>query len=72
MPTFPQHPRYTLKDSVYVAQEPITGAYIDLRKTGPQLRPLPLATLCFTLDPLAERALERLAGIPHEIVRVDA
>lgn len=65
-------PRYTLKDSVYVAIEPITGGYIDIRKAGPRLAPLPFATLCFTLDPIAQRALERLAGIPHEIIRVDA
>lgn len=64
--------RFTLKDSVYVAAEPVTGAYIDMRAAGPRLAPLPLATLSFTLDPLARLACERLHGIPHEIVRVDA
>ena len=64
--------RFTLKDSVYVAVEPVTGGYIDMRKAGPRLAQLPFATLCFELDPIARCAAERLAGIPHEIVRVDA
>ena len=71
-----QHPsttsRFTLKDSVYVAVEPVTGGYIDIRKAGPRLRPLPLATLSFELDPLARLASEHLHGTPHEIIRVDA
>lgn len=71
-----QHPsnpaRFTLKDSVYVAVEPVTGGYIDMRSSGPRLAQLPFATLCFTLDPIARRAAARLKGIPHEIVRVDA
>ncbi len=62
-----QHPRYTLKDSVYVAIEPLTGGYIDIRKAGPRLARLPFATLCFTLDPIARRASERLAGVQRLI-----
>lgn len=71
-------PKVALKGSVYVAVEPTTQAYIAM-KSGEQPRlvtKLHLATLapdtpaCFA--ELAALASVRLAGIPHELVRVDA
>lgn len=66
----------SLKDSVYALQEPTTGSYIALRGEHPKLAPLHLATIAPVteecLDELTQLASVKLAGIPHELVRVDA
>lgn len=68
--------KVSLKDSVYALQEPTTGEYIALRGEQPKLVPLHLATTapataeCF--GALVQLASEKLAGIPHELVRVEA
>lgn len=71
-----QQRKVRLKDSVYALQEPSTGAYIALRGEQPKLAPLHLATLAPVteqcLDELTQLASRKLAGIPHELVRVDA
>lgn len=66
-----------LKGSVYVMVEPTTGAYIAMRGEKPKLtRQLHLATLAPAspecLNELAALASSKLAGIPRELVRVDA
>lgn len=66
-----------LKDSVYALKEPVTGAYIALRGTTPHLvTEVHLATLAPAtpecLGCLAALASRKLAGTPHELVRVDA
>ncbi len=65
-----------LKQSVYALQEPTLGSYIALRGPAPKLTPLHLATICPATEAcreeLARLASVRLAGIPHELVRVDA
>jgi hypothetical protein len=67
---------HQLKSSVYVVQAPSLGLYFALRGERPRLAPLHLATLApDTPDGLIELALlaqEKLDGIPHEVVRVDA
>lgn len=66
------HHRFTLKDSVYVAVEPVSGACIEIpARAEPRLAPLPFATLSRSFRPLAERCA-RLHNVDHEIVRVDA
>lgn len=64
-----------LKDSVYALQEPTTGEYIAIRGEQPKLVPLHLATTAPVtpqcLGELAQLASQKLAGIPHELVRVD-
>lgn len=71
--------KVTLKDSVYVAVEPVTGAPIAMRGATPKLVArdrLHLATIVPAtperLQKLAAKASIKLAGIPHEIQRVDA
>lgn len=67
-----------LKGSVYVMQEPTTGAYIAMRGEQPTLTAeLHLATLAPAdrpecLNKLLARASVKLQGIPHELARVDA
>lgn len=67
-------PRF--KTSVYAVQEPTLGKYIAFRGEVPKLVPLHLATLAPATeacrDCLVQLASEKLAGIPHEFVRVDA
>lgn len=68
--------RVQLKAPVYALKDPETGAYIALRGEQPKLaRALHLATICpatpgclIKLQTLASR---RLAGVPHELERVD-
>lgn len=70
--------RVTLKDSVYVAVEPVTETYIAMQSGElPKLvTEIHLATTApATPECFAEFAAlmsRRLAGIPHELVRVDA
>lgn len=70
--------RVTLEGSVYVTVEPTTGAYIAMQSgEQPQLvTEIHRATLAPAtpecLACLAALASKRLAGIPHELVRVDA
>lgn len=63
--------RYRLKDSVYVAEEPLTGRYIAQRKGRAVLAELPFASHFGTHSAAALYASEQLAGSPHELVRVD-
>jgi hypothetical protein len=71
-------PAVTLKHPVYALHEPVLGAYIAARDENkpPRLAPLHLATLAPVnaecREKLVQLASRRLAGVPHEIVRVDA
>lgn len=62
-----------LKAPVYALQEPVTGAYIALRGAQPKLEHLatiaPATAECLVC--LQGLATMKLAGTPHEIVRVD-
>jgi len=72
------HPAVTLKHPVYALHEPVLGAYIAARDetTPPRIAPLHLATIApvnpACREELVQLASRRLAGTPHEIVRVDA
>lgn len=70
------HPKVTLTAPVYALEEPVTGQYIAARGATPKLVPLHLATICPVrpecFNALARTASQKLAGIPHEIVRVEA
>lgn len=72
------HPAVTLKHPVYALHEPVLGAYIAAHdeSTPPHLAPLHLATLAPVnaecREKLVQLASRRLAGQPHELVRVDA
>ncbi len=65
-----------LKASVYALVEPTLGAYLSVRGAEPRLAPLHLATIAPATEEcrecLARLASSKLAGIPHELVRVDA
>jgi hypothetical protein len=66
-----------LKEPVYVMQEPTLGTYIAMRGAQPRATTeLHLATIVpATPDCLAALqalASRKLAGIPHELTRVDA
>ena len=70
------HPQFRLKDSVYAVEEPNLGLYFRLTTPRPQVGPLRLASLAPATPPgradLVSRAAVPLAGMPHELVRIDA
>jgi hypothetical protein len=70
------HPQFRLKDSVYAIEEPNLGLYFRLAVPLPKIGPLRLASLAPATPSgrrdLVVRAAAPLAGMPHELVRVDA
>jgi len=71
-----QYGQIRLKAPVYAMQEPTVGAYIALRGERPRLeQSIHLATIVpATPDGLVELqslATRKLAGMPHELVRID-
>ena len=64
--------RITLKQTVWALQEPVTGLHYRLCGRQATLRPGLLGTLFPSLDCAARCAADRLAGIPHEVVRLDS
>lgn len=66
-----------LKQSVYAMQEPVLGTYIAMRGAQPRATTeIHLATVvpatAECLAKLQSLASRKLAGVPHELVRVDA
>jgi hypothetical protein len=68
---------FRLKDSVYVLEDPqVPGLYFNLRGERATLKPLRLSTLApatpYCRIELCAAAVDKLQGVPHELVRMDA
>lgn len=64
--------RIRLKSPCYVLEEPVTGLHYRVGLDGLELRPGKLGTLFPSAESATEFAARELAGIPHQLARIDA
>lgn len=63
--------RIRLKSPCCVLEEPVTGLHYRVSQDGLELKPGKLGTLFPSAESATEFAARELAGIPHQLARID-